>query len=180
VVPAAIVAVLAVGAILPRYRADAAPDPRPNAHRADLLTGVAAPDDLIVSLDLAASNVLFLTRERKIDARVVTFPAEILHHWGWFNADESVARGRDALIAEAAAILEEHRRAHPRGRLAAPHLKALSRRCSARGTPPGALRPLRGGVPPRADPLLSGGSGREGLRTRRYHSLAPAGRPPAG
>jgi len=84
-----------------------------------------------VSLDLAASNVLFLTRERKIGAKVVTFPAEILRHWGWFNAEESVARGAYALTEEAAAILEEQRRAHPQGRVwVLPHLKTLS--------PPGA------------------------------------------
>jgi hypothetical protein len=59
--------------------------------------------------------------------RVVTFPAEILGHWGWFNAEESVARGPDALTEEAAAILAGHRRAHPQGRVwVLPHLKSLN------------------------------------------------------
>lgn len=126
-VPAAILAVLAMGAILPRFRADAAPDSRPNTRRADLLASVVGPEDLIVSHDLAASNVLFLTRQRRIAAKVVTFPAEILGHWGWFNADESMGRGTGALTEEAVAILEAHRDAHPRGRVwLLPHLKSLS------------------------------------------------------
>jgi hypothetical protein len=72
------------------------------SRRADLLAGAAHAEDLIVSVDLAASNVLFLARERGIPAKVATFPPEILAHWGWFNAEESAARGSDALRAEAA------------------------------------------------------------------------------
>ena len=99
-IPAAGVAILAAGALVPRYRADAAPDARPLARRADLLASAARPDDLIVSVDLAASNVLFLSRERGLPSKVATFPPEILAHWGWFNAEESAARGAAALRAE--------------------------------------------------------------------------------
>jgi hypothetical protein len=128
VIPVIVLPVLVVGALLPRYTLDARPDARPNRERADLLARFVAPGDLLVAHDLAASNVLFLTRERKIDARLATFPPEILAHWGWFNADESLARGRETLLNEAASMLEAQRREHPGSRVwLLPHLKVLSR-----------------------------------------------------
>lgn len=126
--PVILVTILAVGGYIPRWRTIAEPDARPNRRRADLLARVVRPVDLLVAHDLAASNVLFLTREREIAAPLVTFPAEILGHWGWFNADESLQRGRETLVLEAIAVLENQRKGHPDGRVwLLPHLKSLSR-----------------------------------------------------
>lgn len=127
-IPLVVVSVLLAGGVLPRYREDLG---RPPDHsdrvRAALVARRATPEDLVISVDLAASSVLFRSRASGISARQATFPREILAHWGWFNVEDAFERGRDTLVAEAEAAIADHERAHGgRGRIwILPHLKVL-------------------------------------------------------
>lgn len=86
---------------------------RPRTHdkadRAAILARYAEPGDLVVCTGFLASEVLGQAFREGIALDVATFPPALRSHVGWYNPGDDLARGEDAVRAEADELVREAR-----------------------------------------------------------------------
>ncbi|HMB71361.1 MAG TPA: glycosyltransferase family 39 protein [bacterium] len=75
--------------------------PGDKSDRIETLARHAGPDDLIVCTGFTASEILAQAYRRDLRFQVVTFPRALRSHVGWYNPGNDLARGEEALRAEA-------------------------------------------------------------------------------
>ncbi len=76
-------------------------------NRAEYLSQVGRPGDLIICTGLEASQTLYYLHVLKLPERVETLPRETLDHIGWMAGDEELAARAGQWPGEAAGLLEE-------------------------------------------------------------------------
>jgi hypothetical protein len=86
---------------------------RDKEDRIDILARHAREGDLVLCTGFATSEILAQAYRRGLSLEVVTFPRSLRRHVGWYNPDDELDRGEDALRAEAEEIVRDAR-ARPR------------------------------------------------------------------